>query len=241
MLRDEDVADRMIRPAGDAGIMLDLGSTPDASINRRVHAAARQLHRDLEGYAIEIIPAYAALLVTYDPVRHTYEDLAAIARRAVAGAADMPPQGRRRFTVPAVYGREDGPDLAEVAALHDMSPDDVIALHAGRDYPIYCLGFSPGFPYLGGLDERLHTPRLDRPRSRVPAGSVAIGGSQTGVYPTSTPGGWRLIGRTPLTLFDVRVQPPVPYAPGDVIRFQPIGRDEFDRRRGQMPVGEVIS
>ena len=113
------------------------------------------------------------------------------------------------------------------------------ARHSDRDYPIYCLGFSPGFPFLGNLDPSLSVPRLETPRPRVPAGSVAIGGSQTGVYPTETPGGWRLIGKTPLRLFDVTRTPPVPYEPGNIIRFEPISLEEYSEWVAEqcLPVG----
>lgn len=232
------IAHPIIRPAGDAAIRLDLGAALDFATNRQVHAIAEHLMRELEGWTAEVVPAYSSLLISYDPLRHSYEDVEAALLRAGRHARRAWPG--RRFLIPTVYGGEEGPDLAELACRHGLATEQVIALHADRDYPIYCLGFSPGFPYLGGLDPRLHTPRLDRPRPRVPRGSVAIGGSQTGIYPTETPGGWHLIGRTPLTLFDVRTHPPIPYAPGDVIRFLPIGRHEAEQLRGRMPVGEPL-
>jgi len=149
----------------------------------------------------------------------------------------------RRFTLPVCYGGDFGPDLDDVARVCGLSVADVVELHCSRDYPVYCLGFSPGFPFLGGLDPALITPRLETPRVRVPAGSVGIAGNQTGVYPTATPGGWRLIGRCPTLLFDVTQVPPVPYRPGDVISFRPISRQTFDdlAREPRFPESELIS
>lgn len=231
-----------IRPAGDAAFMVDLGDTIDPGLNQRVRAMAARVSARLAGHAhVDVTPAYAAFMVTFDPASVASQLVETAIREA--SAMDLPvPAGRRRFVIAVSYGGEHGPDLAELARIHGISVDGVISQHAGRDYPIYCLGFSPGFPFLGDLDPSLITPRLETPRARVPAGSVAIGGSQTGVYPTETPGGWWLIGRTPLTLFDVNRTPPVPYAPGDVIRFEPISSQEYHEQftLKRMPVGIEI-
>lgn len=229
-------------PAGDAAFMVDVGKEIDPLINRRVRAiAARVTARLAEQARVDVTPAYATFMVSFDPAVVAAEVVEAAIRDA-AGEDVPAPADHRRFTLSVSYGGEHGPDLAELAGMHGISSDEVIARHSGRDYPIYCLGFSPGFPFLGGLEPSLHTPRLETPRPRVPAGSVAIGGSQTGVYPTETPGGWRLIGRTPCTLFDVRRTPPVPYEPGDVIRFEPISPQEYHEQLAlqRMPVGSTI-
>ncbi len=231
-----------IHPAGDAAFMVDMGQEIDPAINWRVRATAARVASRLDEYPrVDVTPAYAAFMVSFDPALVAAEVVEAAIREAATDT--LPDPGRhRRFTLSVAYGGEHGPDLEELARTHGISMDDVIARHASRDYPIYCLGFSPGFPFLGNLDPALSTPRLETPRPRVPAGSVAIGGSQTGVYPTETPGGWRLIGRTPLTLFDVNRTPPVPYEPGDVIRFEPIPPQEYDEARAaqRMPVSSVI-
>jgi KipI family sensor histidine kinase inhibitor len=223
-----------VRPAGDAAVMVDLGHRIDLALNRRLHALAARLRQDLAG--AEVVPGYSSLLVSYDPETVTYDVVEEIVRHAAA-STDGPAPSPKRFVIPVVYGGEHGPDLEDVARYHDMSPEEVVIRHTARAYPIFCLGFSPGFPFLGELDPALHTPRLDTPRSRISAGSVAIGGAQTGVYPTSTPGGWRIIGRTPLSLFDVRRSPPVPYAPGDLIRFERIDDAQYARllARGEFP------
>ncbi|MBV9280294.1 MAG: 5-oxoprolinase subunit PxpB [Chloroflexi bacterium] len=219
-----------------------MGDRIDLGVNRRVHALAARLREVLAPFGpVEVLPGYVSLLVSYNPVSLSYEELTGMIERAGQIEADAAGPSRR-FRLPVVYGGEYGPDLEEVARYHGAAPDRIVEEHAGRDYPIYCLGFSPGFPFLGGLDPALHTPRLDTPRPRVPAGSVGIGGGQTGVYPTATPGGWRLIGRTPLVLFDVARRPPVPYRAGDLIRFEPIGAADYEplRRAGRMPEGEPI-
>ena len=208
-----------IRPAGDAALVIDLGDRIDILTNRLVHALAAQLNGALAPRGlVTILPGYVSLLVTYDPLRVTYTALVSAIQEASAIQVQEP-ETVRRFRLQVAYGDEYGPDLQDVARYHGVAPARVIEEHIGRDYPIFCLGFSPGFPLLGGVPGSLHTPRLETPRPRVPAGSVGIGGAQTGVYPTDTPGGWRLIGRTPLVLFDVKHDPPVPYRAGDLIRF----------------------
>lgn len=217
-----------IRPAGDAAFLIEVGQGIDEETSRRVLVLAESLRRAFDGVPdLDVVPAYRSLLVSFRPGSL---DVAAV-RRAVEradgdGAALFEP---RTFVIPVAYGGEEGPDLQFVAELHGLSADAVIALHTARPYRIYCLGFTPGFAYLAGLPEALHTPRLPSPRPRVPAGSVALGGEQTGVYPSATPGGWRIIGRSPLVLFDPEQLPPVDYRPGDFLHFQPISAGGFHR------------
>jgi KipI family sensor histidine kinase inhibitor len=222
--------------------MIDVGMGIDLTVNRRARAVARQIMRVLSPFpAVEVIPGYTNVLVRYDPNILDYDTVADVVRQAAT--TDVPEKERtRRFVLPVAYGGEFGPDLDDVARSSGLSPDEIIRRHANRDYPIFCLGFSPGFPFLGELDPSLHTPRLETPRPRVPRGSVAIGGAQTGVYPTPMPGGWRLIGRTPLLLFDIGRAPPVPYEAGDVLRFEPIDAAEFARleQHPQMPEGTPL-
>ena len=230
-----------IRPAGDSAVLVDWGNRIDPLINRQVHAFARRMREEMPAL-IEVVPGYSNVLVSYNATTLSYEEVAGIIRR-VASSCTSNDSEVRRYTLPVVYGGEYAPDLEDVARHHSLTPDEVVKRHSSRDYPIYCIGFSPGFPFLGGLDDSLATPRLDTPRPRVPAGSVGIGGSQTGVYPTSTPGGWRLIGRTPVVLFDPARIPPVAYRPGDLIRFQPIDVGDFEplRTMGVMPHGESVT
>ncbi len=217
-----------VHPVGDSALLAvfeqriapEIGAAV-AALNTRVLAAS------IPGVG-ETVPAFASLMVTYDPLVTDY-DTAAAALQKLAGSpgADSTAETGKLVTIPVCYGGEFGPDLPFVAQHAGLSEQEVIALHAGRDYRIYMLGFLPGFPYLGGLDERLFTPRLPTPRTAIPAGAVGIGGEQTGIYPIASPGGWQLIGRTPLKLFDPAAGT-LPYAAGDRIRFQPITRAEFD-------------
>ena len=151
------------------------------------------------------------------------------------GEADL--SIRKIVPIPVCYGGEFGPDLANVAQLAGLSEDEVIAIHTERDYLIDMLGFLPGFAYLGGLDERLHTPRLTVPRTRIEPGSVGIGGAQTGIYPLASPGGWQIIGRTPLKPYDPDREEPILYAAGEYLRFVPITPDEYTAIEAQLAAG----
>jgi 5-oxoprolinase (ATP-hydrolysing) subunit B len=168
-------------------------------------------------------PAYASILVDFDPLTTPHSEIARIAIELHLHAA-VPAAAARTIEIPVCYGGESGPDLEDVAALCGRTPGDVIAIHSGADYLVYFLGFSPGFPYLGGMPESIAVPRLETPRRSVPAGSVAIGGRQTGVYPTASPGGWRIIGRTALRLFDPQADPPALLRMGDHVRFVPVSK-----------------
>ena len=167
-------------------------------------------------------PAYASILIDFDPLRIGRFEMERAAADLFAQAAAAPWPEPRTVEIPVAYGGEYGPDLEAVAALTGHTPDEVVALHSSAEYLVYFLGFSPGFPYLGGMPESIAAPRLETPRRRVPAGSVAIGGRQTGVYPVASPGGWRIIGRTPLCLFQPAADPPVLLQMGDHVRFVPI-------------------
>jgi KipI family sensor histidine kinase inhibitor len=168
---------------------------------------------------VNVHPAYASILIDFDPLRIGRRDMERTAEELFAQAASAPIPKPRTVEIPVAYGGEYGPDLEAVAALTGHTPDEVVAIHSGAEYLVYFLGFSPGFPYLGGLPESIAAPRLETPRKRVPAGSVAIGGRQTGVYPMASPGGWRIIGRTPLRLFEPDADPPVLLEMGDHVRF----------------------
>lgn len=210
-----------IHPLGEAAWAVVLGDRVDAAIHARVTALARRLgHARLEG-VIEIVPAYATVTVFFDPARSA-RDL----EQRIAEVAAVPPgpaveSGPPRSPV-VIPVRYDGPDLAEVAARTGLSREEVIERHSAPVYRVYLLGFAPGWAYLGDLDPKLILPRRAEPRTRVPAGSVAIAGAQTGVYPLATPGGWHLIGSTTLRMFDPARTPPALLNAGDRVRFQPI-------------------
>jgi KipI family sensor histidine kinase inhibitor len=207
-----------VLPVGDAALTLELGDAIDPALNAAVLSVDEVLRQKPLTGVRETVPTYRSLLVTYDPARTDFGDLAAALLR-VAGTP-LPRRPVRRHTIPTVYGGEEGPDLAFVARTLHMSEEAVIAAHTGADLTAFMLGFSPGFAYLGLLPPGFDVPRRSTPRPRVPAGSVAVAGRQTGIYPGPTPGGWRLIGRTSLPLFDPFATPPARIEPGDEVRFE---------------------
>ncbi len=214
--------------SGDAAVLVEFGSSIDLATNRQVHALARRLVAAPFAGLVEAVPAYASLLVHYDPL--IVEEAAVLdhlRRSAVSlNDASVSEASFRRVEIPVIYGGTYGPDLVDVAAAHRMAPEEVIRRHCAVEYVVYMVGFSPGFAYLGGLDPEIATPRLTTPRSSVPAGSVGIAGSQTGVYPNASPGGWCLIGWTPVVLFDPGRLPPALLSAGDRVRFLPMSPEE---------------
>lgn len=221
-------------PLGDHAVTITLGDTIDEATHRRVRAVSAALDaRALEG-VVDQVPAFASVVVHYDPARVGGEPAAPPYRRLVDALAHLLNDVRddvlpapRTVRIPVSYGGEFGPDLEDVARQHSIEPDDLIRLHTEGDYLVYMVGFMPGFAYLGGLTPRLVTPRRSSPRTAVPAGTVGIGGQQTGVYPLVSPGGWNLIGRTPLRIFDVAREEPALLVTGDRVRFHAISLAEF--------------
>ncbi|MGN6518364.1 MAG: 5-oxoprolinase subunit PxpB [Dokdonella sp.] len=223
-----------VEPLGDTALLLRFGDRIDAASNARVHAAAATLRAAALPGVVDVVPAYASLALHYSPgvwregTLAPWRRFADAVRDALAVTSIVPAQPSREVDIPVCYGGEHGPDLDALAAALGLTADEVIARHSGGDYRVAMLGFAPGFPYLLGLDASLHAARRARPRTRVPRGSVAIGGAQTGIYPSELPGGWQLIGRTPLVLFDPQREPACVLAPGDVVRLRPITRAESD-------------
>lgn len=209
-----------IEALADDAWLLQLGDTLDEGLNAQVHALAARIAVDAPDWLRDVVPAYASLAVFFDPRLVPAEQVHAWLRRLVAVASDGSPSAAgRRIEIPVVYGGEYGPDLAAAADELGITPEQLAARHAGGDYTVAMIGFAPGFPYLFGLDPALALPRLATPRVRVPAGSVGVAGGQTGIYPRESPGGWRLLGRTPLRLFDPDGNPPSVLRPGDRVRF----------------------
>jgi KipI family sensor histidine kinase inhibitor len=215
-----------VEPASDHSMLACFGASLDAGAHERVRRLFLSLcAQPLEG-ALNLHPAYASLLVDFDPLHPGAADLADELRRRIATASDSPASPPRLVEIPVCYGGEMGPDLEAVALHCGLAPAEVIERYSAPEYLVAFLGFSPGFPYLSGLDPTLATPRLASPRKLVPAGSVAIGGGQAGIYPSASPGGWRIIGRTPLQIFDPHRQPPALLEMGDRLRFRPISLEE---------------
>ncbi len=210
----------VVREAGDAVLLLEFAPVIAPEVNARAVAAAAALRREWPDGVRDVIPTYRTVAVHFDPLRSDVEAL----RAAIARAATAPPAEAesRTIEVPTVYGGDAGPDLAALAASAGLDARDVVERHAGVTYRVYMLGFLPGFAYLGTVDARIAAPRLASPRLVVPAGSVGIAGRQTGIYPRASPGGWRILGRTALTLFDPARTPAALLRPGDSVRFVPV-------------------
>jgi KipI family sensor histidine kinase inhibitor len=213
---------------GDAALLVEFADEISTAANDRVRALDAAIASANIPGIVEAIPAYRSLLVEYDPLELSFADLQSRVGDLIQRAGVAPPLESPVKRVPTVYGGEFGPDLADVAAMRNLTEQEVIAIHSGAIYRVYMLGFSPGFAYMGQIPESIATPRLATPRTRVPAGSVAIAGRQTGIYPQSTPGGWRILGRTNLTLFDARREPPCFFQPGDRVQFVPVRADEIE-------------
>lgn len=219
-----------IAPAGDCALVVTLGETMDRAVSRRVLALGERVMAEGGEGVIEVVPGLAALTVHFDPDVRDIGDLSARLTALVSevtGAAA--PQLAKRWTIPVCYDPALALDLSEVSARCGLDPDEVVRRHAGHGYHVYMLGFLPGFPYMGDLDAALRLPRRANPRIAVPAGAVAIAGAMTAIYPAESPGGWHVIGRTPVPLFEVAAVPPSVLAPGDQVRFQAVGRDAYER------------
>jgi inhibitor of KinA len=214
-------------PLGDQGVLVEFGNAISPPIHDFVRAFSMALERHPVEGVIEWVPTYRSVAVYYDPLVTGYRQLAVQLSDLLddLSLGEMPEA--RLVEIPVLYGGTYGPDLEDVARHCGLSVEEVVHIHSEPEYRIYMLGFSPGFPYLGGMDERLATPRLAQPRLRIPAGSVGIADKQTGVYPGETPGGWRIIGRTPLKLYDPSREQPVLLQAGDRVRFVPIDEETF--------------
>ena len=206
-----------IRPASDRSLLVSFGD----QISMASNGAVTRLTRALGGARgiLNLHPAYASVLVDFDPRLRTHEQIEALVRECLAAPDRAPTEKARTIEIPVQYGGESGPDLEDVARHAGLTAERVVELFGAAEYLVYFVGFSTCFPYLGGLPPELATPRLSAPRKNVPAGSVAIGGAQAGVYPLASPGGWRLLGRTSLRLFDPQGSPPPLLRMGDRVRF----------------------
>ncbi len=213
--------------AGEAALVVEFGDAIDPEINRRVRQLCRAVDAARVPAVRDLVPTYRSLLVSYDPRSTTFDALKDALQRLEGSIAGTETPPARVVEIPTAYGGSFGPDLPFVAAHNHLTEAEVVAVHAGSDYLVYMMGFSPGFAYLGGMSERIAAPRLKTPRTAIPAGSVGIAQQQTGIYPVESPGGWQLIGRTPVTLFDPSRVPPVFVEAGDFVRFVPVSAADY--------------
>ena len=217
------------RIAGDRGLLMEFGDEIAPAVGARVRAMAGALDRERPAGVTEVIPTYRSVIVTYDPLVTDPERLMPLLREMDRCLTDTADSAARTVEIPVCYGGKFGPDLAFVAETGGITAEEVIRIHSETAYPVYMIGFTPGFPYLGGLSEKLHTPRLASPRAKVPAGSVGIANNQTGIYPIDSPGGWQLIGRSPVRLFAPERENPFLLAAGDRLKFKPVSEEEYRR------------
>jgi len=218
-----------ILPLGDSAITIEFGNEIDPSTNARTISFAKMVGDQGWAGILDIVPTYRSVTIFFDPFQWSLSVLTKKLRGLPRPGPQESESNDPLHEIPVLYGGEWGPDLEEVAAFADLRPADVIALHTSMPYRVYMLGFSPGFPYLGPIPDRLAMPRRSTPRTKVPAGSVGIAERQTGIYPSATPGGWQLIGRTPIAIYRKTGATPFLLKPGDLVRFKPIDRKEFDR------------
>ncbi len=235
-MKGESVMKITFYPLGEAAVKCCFDEDISTALTNKIQSFCQKLHHHHAGIT-EWVPAYDSVAVYYDPWKLSYEEMTNILQ-VIANEIDANHQKTNTvITIPTVYGSDYGPDLENLAAANNLSTTEVIDLHTKRHYLINMIGFLPGFPYLSGIDERLAMPRLENPRKSVPAGSVGIAESQTGIYPLASPGGWNIIGRTPLKLFDAEKEDPFLFEQGDYLQFTSITEDEFKRIQQEIEDG----
>ncbi len=227
-------------PAGESCVVVDFGEYIDYNVNRKVQALRKALEKAAFPSIRELLPTYRSLAIYLNPLKENPRNLRKKIEEILSSMEkeNLPPG--EAVDIPVCYGEDFGPDLGFVASSNGLSEEEVLRRHSGREYYCYMLGFTPGFPYLGGMDPSIATPRLSKPRQTIPGGSVGIADQQTGIYPIESPGGWQLIGRTPLTLFDPRKNPPILLEAGLWIRFVPVSSEEYRDIARQVASGEYV-
>lgn len=233
------LAEVKILTAGEQGIVVEFGNVICAEINAKVHKTAQRVEQELSEWVREVVPTYRSVLVYFDPLQVKRQVLVDKIREILSVVEDDSSVNHEKTVlhVPVCYEGEFAPDLAFVAEHNGLSSAEVVAIHTSVPYLIYMLGFTPGFPYLGGMSERIAAPRLSQPRTVIPAGSVGIAGSQTGLYPVESPGGWRLIGRTPIKPFDPAAKQPFLLKAGMYLQFTAISAAEYAAIAAQVADG----
>lgn len=223
-----------LHSAGEDAMMLYLGDSTSPEISARVQAAVTAVEHALGEDLVDLVPSYASLLIIYNAMTTDHLSVTHRVKEATADLQSATSNGGNTVVLPVYYDPEVGEDLEAMADRAGLSIDEVIALHSGEHYRVYAIGFAPGFAYLGQVDERIAAPRLATPRQKVPRGAVAIADRQTAVYPAVSPGGWNLIGRCPVRMFDPEAQPTMPVAVGDRVRFEPVNRARFLELGGEL-------
>ncbi len=229
--------DIKLKIVGDSAVLLQFEEKIEPQINAAISSIVTMIKEQQVEGVIDMIPAFCSLLINYDSRIISYEE---ISKRLLAiMEMDIATESAAKvvYEIPVCYGGEYGPDMQNVMDNANLSEEEVIQIHTSEDYLIYMLGFLPGFTYLGGLDERIHTPRLANPRVSIPAGSVGIGGAQTGIYPLDSPGGWQLIGKTPIKTYDPMSEPPILFEAGQYIRFVSVSSERYEEILAEVEAG----
>ena len=224
-------------PAGDEALVIEFGKTIDEEINNRVISMATSIRNKRIKGVREILPTYRSLMVFYNPKKISYIRLVSTVKALGFKENEGEEEEKKTLIVPCCYDDSFGPDLSDMSKELGLTKEEIVKIHSKKKYKIYMLGFLPGFVYLGGLDKRINIPRLQTPRTKIPARSVGIGGAQTGVYPVDSPGGWRLIGSTPLDFYDIKREDPVLCEAGEYIRFMPVSKPEYSDIRREIEAG----
>jgi inhibitor of KinA len=224
-----------IQSLGDSALLLDFGNTIDKDINQYVLRLFYHFKRKTNSFILDIVPAYSSLSFHYNiaqirqtnTIKTAFETLKEFIEEELEHISEVAPTEMRTITIPVCYSGAFAPDITLISSVKNISVEEIIRVHTETTYTIYMIGFLPGFPYLGSVDEAIAFPRKQQPRAQVPAGSVGIASQQTGIYPMESPGGWQIIGRTPLKIFDNKKENPVALQPGDQVKFYSITEDEF--------------
>lgn len=233
--------EKSILPLGDRAYLINFKPEISPAIHKKVTAMERRLNEQGVAGIVETVPGYCSLAVYYDPVSLPYDGMLSLLEKILEDGESMMAAEDNDYVrvvqIPTLYGNAYGPDLGDVARHCGLMPEEVIVRHSQRAYLVYFIGFTPGFPYLGGMDQRLITPRLAEPRLNIPAGSVGIAGEQTGVYPVDSPGGWRIIGRTPVPLYQPEKNPPTLLEAGNYVQFVPVEEEMYFRLEAEIGQG----
>lgn len=216
-------------PSGDSGLIIEVGDEISEDINKKIRNLVYCIEQSNTQGIIEMIPTYSTILVIYNPIYINFNDLVSRIKNIEKNMNEIELSPPKVIHIPTLYGGKYGEDIGYVSEYNKLTQEQVIEIHSSAIYLVYMIGFTPGFAYLGGMSEKISTPRLKTPREKIPSGSVGIAGSQTGIYPIDSPGGWQLIGRTPLKLFDIQRDPEVLLKAGDYLKFESIDEEEYKK------------